>query len=630
MAEQTRPDEALRFRPLFTRWARRVRNRLALREALTGLAIALAVAVVLAGIAWRTRHGDLRPYAAALGAVGIGFGLVSARRKRWSDTDVALFLDERLATEEAIATAVESAEHGDPARAVVITTAASALASGDPRRVRPPLWKPVHGLAPLALAGIVAVSRLPLPAAPVSVDPPGTAKVQIAQVEGLKKIAKVGQLKARDEAQRERLDKIAKDAEKLKEELAKGMEKREAQDKIARLREAISEERLSLGQGEQRAGLESAVSKLEESDVTRRAAKALGDHDLESVDQEMERIANEREKADREIAKKRLDEAADSAKKSGAKDVAKALEDQKKGLEKREKRAAALRDLADAMKDTGESSPGLKSESEALDREKSDAAAKKLADSMGKALEKLTPEERKRLAEKLKEMSKGKGSSQADADQMKDLADELSTPEGQKKLEDQLKDMAKDDAESEESKRQKGLDDAEDGANGTEGDIGKQGEGQQGQGQQGQGQQGQGQQGQGQQGQPGQGQQGQGQVAIPIPGQGSGGQGQGGQSNSGSGSGGGHGSHDQGTGDHRGNTAPIDAHTMKSRARGPMNKGEAMPGSVTTFVPGKAGGTANTRGTGDLRVVGPSEVDGVERSDVPEEYREHVRQYFQP
>jgi hypothetical protein len=51
---------------------------------------------------------------------------------------------------------------------------------------------------------------------------------------------------------------------------------------------------------------------------------------------------------------------------------------------------------------------------------------------------------------------------------------------------------------------------------------------------------------------------------------------------------------------------------------------------VTTFVPGKAGGTANTRGTGDLRVVGPSEVDGVERSDVPEEYREHVRQYFQP
>jgi hypothetical protein len=61
-----------------------------------------------------------------------------------------------------------------------------------------------------------------------------------------------------------------------------------------------------------------------------------------------------------------------------------------------------------------------------------------------------------------------------------------------------------------------------------------------------------------------------------------------------------------------------------------MNPGEAMPGSITTFTPGKSGGTANQRGTGDLRVVGPKEIDGVDRSDVPEEYRDHVRQYFQP
>lgn len=55
-----------------------------------------------------------------------------------------------------------------------------------------------------------------------------------------------------------------------------------------------------------------------------------------------------------------------------------------------------------------------------------------------------------------------------------------------------------------------------------------------------------------------------------------------------------------------------------------------MPGFVTSYTAGKAGGTANARGTGDLRAVGPGEVDGVERSDVPEEYREQVRQYFQP
>ncbi len=69
---------------------------------------------------------------------------------------------------------------------------------------------------------------------------------------------------------------------------------------------------------------------------------------------------------------------------------------------------------------------------------------------------------------------------------------------------------------------------------------------------------------------------------------------------------------------------------MKSRARGPLGRGQAMPGTVTTWKPGQAGGTANVRGSGELRTVGPTEIDGVDRSDVPEEYREQVRQYFQP
>ena len=46
--------------------------------------------------------------------------------------------------------------------------------------------------------------------------------------------------------------------------------------------------------------------------------------------------------------------------------------------------------------------------------------------------------------------------------------------------------------------------------------------------------------------------------------------------------------------------------------------------------PGRAGETANKAGTGQLGVVGPSEVGAVERSEVPEEYREQVGRYFQP
>ena len=619
-----------RFRPLFERWARRVRARLALRHALTGAAAGLAIAVIAAGAAWKTRHGALRRYTAAAGALGLVAGLAWARRRRWSDGDVALYLDQRLESEEAIATAAGLRDHDDaddPARAVVLATAASALRDAGAKRVHPSVLKPVHALVPLTVAGLVAIARAPLPPAPATAVAPGTTRVQTADVAGLEKAIRLAQASARDPAQRERLDAIAKEAEKLKADLREGIEKRDAQDRIARLKDAIGEERLSLGAGEKRGGLESAASKLEESDLTRAAGKALGDHDLESLDEEMERIANAREKADRELAKKKLDEASELAKKQGAEDVAKALEDEKGAMDRRSARADALRELADGMKGAGVGGDELQTESEALDRKGSDAAARRLAESMAKALEKLTPEERKRLAEKLAEMAKKRGVASADAERLKDLADDLATPEGQKRLEDQLRDLAKEDDETEESKRQGALDDAEDGAEGTERGMGReggepgQGEGQQG-GKPGHGQQGEGQQGEGQQG-------GQGQSAIPVPGAGSRG-GRGSGKSDGDGRGGHGGSRDEGTGDHQGSTPLVDAHGLKSRARGPLNKAQGMPGSITTYVPGRAGATANTRGTGDLRVVGPREVEGVEQSDVPEEYREQVRQYFQP
>lgn len=616
-----------RFHPLFERWARSVRGRLLARRVLTGLAVGLALAVVPAFFAWRTRHGALRPLCALGGLVGVVAGVVVARRRRWTDVDVALWLDDRLETEEAITTAVElrnQAEDDDEARAVVVNTAATVLAEADGKRARPAVLRPLQLLAPIAAAALVFVARSPLPAAPAQPQSPGETKVQLAQVEGLKKVAQLGEANARDEAQKERLEAMAKEADKLRADLEKGLEKREALDRIAKLRDEIAAERLTLGEGEKRAGLEAAMSKLEQSDVTKEAAKALGDHDLEKMDREMERIANAREKRDREAAKKALEEAAAAAKANGAKDVGKALEQEKKALEEREKRAEALRDLEKAMEDSGTASPEQKGEAEALDRKGNDEAAKKLAEAMGKALEKLTPEERKKLAEKLKEQAR-KGGGQSDPQQLKDLADDLSTPEGQKKLEDELKDSASEDDESPESKGQKELDDAEEGADGAEGDVNGQKPGQKpgenGPGQPGPGQQGQGQ-GQGQGDGQGQGQ-GAGKMPIPIPGQGNG-------SGDGDGQGGPGSHHDTGTGPHNGNTGPVNAGTLKSRAKGPLNRAPGMPGSTTGWTAGKSGGTANVQGTGGLNAAGPSEVDGVEHSDVPEEYREQVRQYFQP
>ena len=601
--------ERERFHPLFEHWAGSVRRRLVARRALTGLAVGLALAILPALIAWKTGHGALRPLCALLGVGGAAAGLVVARRKRWSDVDVALWLDDRLQTEEAITTAVElrnQAEDDDEARAVVVSNAATALAAGDEKRARPTVFRPLHALAPLAIAALVFVARSPLPAAPAMAQSPGETKVQIGEVEGLKKVAKLGQASARDDAQKERLEKIAEHAEKLEADLEKGLEKRETLDRIARLRDEIAAERLTLGEGEKRAGLEAAVSRLEQNDSTKEAAKALGDHDLEKMDREMERIANAREKRDRDSAKKALEEAAAAAKANGAKDVGKALAEEKKALEEREKRAEALRDLEKAMEDSGVASPEERSEAQSLDRKQDDETARKLAAAMGEAMGKLTPEERKKLAEKLKQQA-SKGGAQSDPEDLKDLADDLSTPEGQKKLEDELKDLASQDDESPESKGQRELDDAEKGADGAEGDINGQGPGEKGEGQ----------------GPPGEGQgrgHGAGKMPIPLPS----------NANGDGSSGPGH-HHDTGTGPHDGKTDPVAAAgTLKSRAHSAMNKAPGMPGSTTGWTPGKSGGTANVEGTGALGAAGPSEVDGVDHSDVPEEYREQVRQYFQP
>ncbi|MEO8874092.1 MAG: hypothetical protein ABI461_00780, partial [Polyangiaceae bacterium] len=412
---------------MFAKSARGVRSRLALRQALNGAAVGLVVALAASAAAWRIGRADFRKDAPVIGGAGILIGLVAARRKRWSDTDVALYLDDKLASDEVITTAVDMRDSKDDlsedaARAVVLSAAEDALVKKDSHRARPGIFKPIHALLPLAAVGLVFVIRAPMPVVPLALAAPGASTIKVADIEGLKRVADLAKMDARDDAQRERLDKIAKDAEKLKDDLAKGMEKREAQDRIAKIQDQLTQERMSLGSGEKRAGLESAVSKLQEADATKEAARALGDHDLEALDKEMERLANAREKSDRQLAQEKLDEAAEAAKKNGAEDVGKALDDQKKAMGERAARADALRDLADSMKG---SSDDVQNKSEALDRAQNDKSAKALADAMGKALAGMTPEERKKLADKLREDAKKNGVSQSDADTMKNYADDL-------------------------------------------------------------------------------------------------------------------------------------------------------------------------------------------------------------
>lgn len=604
------PSPDPRFRAAFARWSRRVRRRLALRIVLTGAAAGLALGAVGAAAAWKLGRGELRPWAAAGGLLGAAAGAAVARRRRWPDASVALYLDGRLGSDEAIATAVEldRAEGSEPARAVVIAQAARALDGATAEQVRAPLWRPWHAAVPLAAAAIGYLTWIPLPPAPAAPpSPPGVEQVKVADLAGLEKILKLADVSARDDAQRDRLKALAEDAKKLREKLRSGVEKREAQADIARLRDALTAERLSLGEGQERQGMESALGKLGEDPDLRSAAKALGDRDLVAFDEEMERLANKLEKQDREQAKRTLKEAQEAAKKAGAPNVARALEEQQRRLEEQGRRTEKLKELARAL---GE---GLGEEGRqalgALGQSGRGEDAQKLAESLEKALGGLSEQERKQLAENLKkqaaqapEGAPGEGPSKQE---MKELAEQLGSPEGQQQLGEQLKEMAQAPAAgSEEGERQKALDGAQEGAGEAEGQLGPR------------------------------------PMPVPVAG-GKGAQGQSGQ-NGGPGKGGdkggkngsgampGH-SEGGGPGEHGGQTGAVaGGGEMKSRASAKINPGTPMPGMVMGRAAGRPGESANVQGEGALGGVASDEVGAVERSEVPEEYREQVGRYFQP
>ncbi|WP_437936227.1 hypothetical protein [Sorangium sp. So ce341] len=608
-----------RFSAAFARWSRRVRRRLALELILTGAAAGLMLGAAGAAAAWQARHGALRPWMAGGGLLGAAAGAAVARRRRWSDPDVALFLDGKLGASESVSTAVELAaaeragdgapRDGAPAaRDVVFAHAAAALDRATVKEARAPLWRPWHAGAPLAAAAIGVLSWAPLPPAPASAaPPPGAEQVRMAEIAGLERVIQLSEVDARDAAQRDRLKRLADDAKRLREKLRSGVERREAQADIGALRDAITAERLSLGEGEQRHGMESALGKLGEDPQLKRAAKALGDRDLVAFDEEMERLANRVEKTDRERARKALEEAAEAAKRAGAPGVAKALEEQRELLDRRGQEADKLRELAEALGealgDEGREALGE------LGRTGSGKDARRLAGSLEKALEKLSPEERRQLAERLKrQVARSPGGAPGEAaseEQLREMARQLATPEGQRQLEEQLRRMAQEGGpSSEESERQRALDDAQRGAGEAEGQLGGTpvpapiagGSGNAG---------------------PSGGERGQGAQAGGAGTQGRG-PGQPGRSEGG------------GPGSHEGQTGAIAGGELRSRADARVNPGRPMPGIVIGRTAGRAGDTANVQGEGALGVVGPQEIGGVERSDVPEEYREQVGRYFQP
>ena len=575
-----------------------MRGRLWLRSVLFGAAFGAALGGALAALFWWQRLGSLRVVAfAACVVLGVAVQALLSRRRRWSDADVALYLDARLGTNEVIATAVEG---GDAeVHAAVREAAARALAEGETKRARPRLWHRWHALLPLGSAAAVWLSVVPLPPPPALPPlPPGAEKIRLGDLAGLERIEALAELGGATPAQQERLKRLAEEAKKLRAELKDGLEKREALARIAKLRDDIAAEKLRFGDAGNRGGLDAAIAELEKQKLTGKAARALSEGDLTAFDAEMQKLAALAEKEDREAAKQALEEAAKAAREKGAKSLAEALERERKALERSEANLDALRELAKQLQG------GLDAEGKGaldeLNRSGSPEAQRKLSESLDRALKKLTDEERKRLAENLRRGLEQGGASGQDLsrEQLKELAKRLEQKGADQELEEQLRELARRDP-SEDARREQGLGDADRGGADAQRKLG---------------------------------------VPLPLSGNGNGsGNGkpdtgpkqelidEGKNKGGGSGSG-----HDEGKGSHEGSTPPVDAKELRSKATGTLLPGAPMHAASQGRAPGRGGETANQLGTGTLGKVGPSEVGAVEGADIPEEYREQVGRYFEP
>jgi hypothetical protein len=581
----------------FSDFAARVHRRRALRQALTGAGFGLALGALGALGLWALRLGELRPFAAGVGALGALSGVLWASRRRWSDRDVALYLDARLGSAETLTTALGATGSADePALSHVVERATHVLEHADRARVEPRLWSRLHALLPASAAALVAVSVLPLPAAPKPPPvAPGAERVRLENLKGLERIEALGHLRGQNPEQDERLKRLAEQARKLRESLAKGLEKREALSEIAKLRDGIAAERLKLGDQQNRPGLDAALRAFGSNKALREAQRALGNGDLTAFDDEMQKLANRAENSDRKAAKDALEEAAKEARAKGAKGLADALDAERRLFDKRQAHGGALRELAESMK--GKLSPEAQNDLKEFGSSGNPKAEQRLEEGLERALEGLTPEERKRLAERLqKQLEDGAGAgSPMTQKQLADMAKQLGSEAGVEDLEQQLKELAQPEA-SEDSQREQGLGDADRGGSEAERGLG----------------------------------------AMPIPMTSDASPGGNGASNGspdepGSKGLGGPGSeHDKGTGDHAGATPEVAGKELRSKAEARLQAGAPMHSATLGRAPARAGETANQLGTGTLGDARQSEVGAVDHADIPEEYREQVGRYFEP
>lgn len=390
---------------------RSIRAFLLIRTAVRYGAFAAVVMVASSLVAAIVAPGLPRLPWLSLLAVGLLVGLIRELFQLPPAHDIALYIDRKLGAESSIVTAIELDDDGRRRLSETVSMATSKLSGAHMRDVRPKFSSRALWLYPIAIPCFALVLLYPS-IAPTDPSVPGTEEVRIDDAEALTQLEHLAEEEVTDTERQERLEELAEQASKLRQLLSDGAEQREALDQVAELSETVERE-IGRESAAERRARDRAIEALDDE---AEMSSALAERDLEALDQAVERAAARREAADRARAQQALRGASEAAAGEGDSALSHLLAASERRLRQRSEQARLARALLEGM-------PELEGGrlSRALERLERDGDGSQLdealVDAMREAWSQLTPDERQRLADAIRDapVDPGDGHAQADA-----------------------------------------------------------------------------------------------------------------------------------------------------------------------------------------------------------------------
>src|SRR5689334_14894774 len=176
------------FAPQLSRWVSRVRLRRLSASILWGLTGGALLTCALTALLWWLRL-DPRWCASLALLLGAGIGAGVGFRRRWGAREVALFLDARLKTAEAVTSAYFAPSDAGGPGSSAKARAQSLLENAKPQELRLPVLSRWHALVLPAMVLSVWLERRPFPPLPAEAKAArGTELLRRGAVPGLERI----------------------------------------------------------------------------------------------------------------------------------------------------------------------------------------------------------------------------------------------------------------------------------------------------------------------------------------------------------------------------------------------------------------------------------------------------------